>query len=74
MNPAGKLLIVDVVLSETNEPVPQKAMMDLMMLTLTNGHERTQAEFNSLLESCGFSLQRVIETGTGNSIVEATRS
>ena len=66
----GKLLIVDAVLQETNEPNPQKAMMDLMMLSLVEGRERTEKEFSTLLGKAGFELSQVIDTGRGSSIVE----
>ncbi len=68
----GKVLMVDVVLQPLNEPSPQKALMDLMMLALVSGHERTEAEFASLLNQSGFHLSRVVHTGCGSSIVEGT--
>lgn len=70
VRPGGRLFVLDVVLSETNEPSPQKAMMDLMMLSLAEGHERTEADFRSILEAAGYRLVRVIRTGRGNSVVE----
>ncbi len=71
MRPDGKILIVDVVLSESNEPIPQKALMDLMMLTLVEGRERTEPQFRSLLQNAGLQLQRIVDTNGGNAIVEA---
>lgn len=70
MNSKGKLLIVDVVLQDANEPNPQKALMDLMMLALVPGHERTEQEFQTLLDQSGFRLSRVITTDHQNAIVE----
>jgi hypothetical protein len=70
MHPDGRLLIVDVVLQEANEPNPQKALMDLMMLALVPGHERTEQEFRVLLERAGFELTRVVPTENRNAIVE----
>ncbi len=66
----GKVLIVDVVLQPLNEPNPQKALMDLMMMTLVPGHERTETELAALLDQSGFRLSRVIPTECGSSIVE----
>lgn len=45
--------------------------MDLLMLTVTGGRERTAAEFENLLVEGGFRPERVIETTTHQSIVEA---
>ncbi len=70
MRPDGRLLVVDVVLQELNEPNPQKALMDLMMLALTQGHERTEAQLQALLERAGFRLLRVITTDNQHAIVE----
>ncbi len=70
MRPDGRLLIVDVVLQGANELNPRKALMDLMMLTLVPGHERTQVEFEAILEQAGFQLSRVISTDQRNAIVE----
>jgi hypothetical protein len=33
--------------------------------------ERTQEEFQSLLEECGFSLQRVVSTSASIAVIEA---
>ncbi len=70
MRADGRLLVVDVVLKEMNEPNPQKALMDLMMLALVPGHERTESEFRLLFEQAGFRLARVITTDNQHAIVE----
>jgi len=44
--------------------------MNLLMMVLTGGRERTESEFRTLLHDSGFSLTRVIST-PGASIVEA---
>jgi hypothetical protein len=45
--------------------------MDLTMLVLLTGRERTEAEFAGLLQAGGFSLTRVIPTGGLLSILES---
>jgi hypothetical protein len=45
-------------------------MMDLLMMVLTGGRERTESEFRSLLDAAGFSLVRVTPT-MGASILES---
>jgi len=64
------LLIIDMVLPEGNAFHPGK-MLDISMLTLTPGQERSEAEYSALLEKAGFKLNRVIPTSAAVSIVEA---
>jgi len=71
MRPDGSLLLVEIVLPPRHEPDPRKALMDLMMLTLVPGRERTRAEFETLLARAGFRLARIVATGSGSSIIEA---
>ena len=70
MNPAGRLLIVEMVLPSDDTPHPGK-MIDIAMLVLTGGQERTEAEYGSLLRKAGFRLARVVSTNSASSIVEA---
>ncbi len=66
----SQLLIVEQVLPEGNAFHPGK-MLDMTMLTLTSGQERTECEYRELLEKAGFKLNRVIPTAAAVSIVEA---
>jgi hypothetical protein len=66
----GKLIIVDCVVPENNEPDFSK-LFDLNMLVMTGGKERTEKEFAQLLSAAGFKLLRVIPTKVPTSIVEA---
>ena len=70
MRPNGKLILVDCVVPETNEPHFSK-FIDLNMLVMTGGKERTKEEFEQLLADAGFKLLRVIPTDVPTSIVEA---
>jgi hypothetical protein len=71
MLPHGRLLIVEAVLSAGDEPDPAK-ILDLAMLVVPGGEERTEDEYRSLLEKSGFRLTRVIPTRTlSASIIEA---
>ena len=70
MQPNGKLVLVDCVVPETNEPHFSK-FIDLNMLVMTGGKERTEKEFAELLAAAGFKLLRVIPTELPTSIVEA---
>jgi SAM-dependent methyltransferase len=65
-----KLILVDCVVPETDEPHFSK-FIDLNMLVMTGGKERTEKEFAELLAAAGFKLLRVIPTDLPTSIVEA---
>lgn len=68
MRPDGRLLVLDTVLTPSSDPAG--AMMDLAMMVLTGGRERTESEFRSLLGDAGFSLVSVSPT-MGASILES---
>jgi hypothetical protein len=61
IRPDGTLLLVDTVLTGSDDPAG--ALMDLLMMVMTGGRERTEREFRSLLQEAGFSLTRIISTG-----------
>jgi hypothetical protein len=66
----GVLLLVEASVGDTNIPSYGK-FADIIMLSLTGGRERTEAEYATLLSSAGFRLNRVIPANTQLSIVEA---
>jgi O-methyltransferase domain/Dimerisation domain len=68
----GKLLLVESLIPPSNESSPAK-FIDLIMLMLTGGRERTEEEYRSLLRSSGFELTRVIPTPSMLSIIEAVK-
>jgi O-methyltransferase domain len=70
MNPAGKVLIVEMVLPPGDTPHFGK-LLDMMMLFVPGGRERTEAEYNDLLDKAGFRLTRVVPTASLVSVVEA---
>lgn len=70
MKADGRLIIVDCVVPENDEPDFSKTF-DLNMLVMTGGKERTAAEFEQLLAAAGFNFLRVIATDLPTSIVEA---
>jgi hypothetical protein len=71
MKAEARLLIVEMVLPADDEPHPGK-MQDMVMLVLTGGQERTEAEYSSLLSKAGLRLTRVVPTASPVSVVEAT--
>jgi len=66
----GVLLIVEYCLGADNTPSLGK-MVDLVMLTITGGRERTVAEHSALLASAGFRLNRRIPVSADVAILEA---
>lgn len=61
---------MDVVIPPGREPNFGK-FIDLNMLVMTGGLERTEEEFRKLLKASGFELVRVVNTDSPISIVEA---
>ncbi len=59
----GTLLLVEAVLPERAADDPAAVRMDVHMLTLLGGQERTADEFAALLAASGFRLDRVLPTG-----------
>ena len=59
----GKLLLVENVIQPGNEPDPAK-FMDLIMLVMFGGRERTADDFRKLYAEAGFRLTDVIRTGS----------
>ena len=70
--PTGKLLLVEMVVPPDNRPSPAQAM-DLNMLVILGGRERTEEEYRRLLGKAGFRLERVIPTHSPFSVIQATR-
>jgi hypothetical protein len=70
IDPAGKLLLIEVVVPSVDGPHPSKTL-DWVMLTSISGQERTEAEYGALLDQAGFRLTRVIPSASPMSVVEA---
>jgi hypothetical protein len=70
--PGARLVAIEFVVPAGNAPHMSK-IIDLTMLGMLTGRERTRAEFEALLNAGGFRLDRVIDTPTPLSILEATR-
>ncbi len=66
----GKLLLLETVVPEGSR-ASIASSIDVEMLTLTGGRERTQTEFGALLHEAGFRLTRVVNTKSAMSVIEA---
>lgn len=72
MSPNAKLLVIEAVIPAANEPFFHK-FMDLNMLVMAGGRERTEAEYQALFEAAGFHLNRIISSPTEISVLEGVR-
>jgi hypothetical protein len=72
MTEKGKLLLVEAVVPEGNAPHFSK-FIDLNMLIMTGGCERTEKEYGMLMEAAGFRLTRIIPTESPMSVLEGER-
>ena len=70
LTPNGRLLIVEMVLPHGDTPHPGK-ILDMVMLIVPGGQERTAEEYSTLLGKAGFRVLRVVPTASAVSIVEA---
>ena len=65
----GRLLVVEGVIAPGNDPCFGK-LLDLTMLTIPGGKERTEQEFRKLFAAGGFRLSRIVPTETEVSVIE----
>ncbi|NIG56522.1 methyltransferase [Chitinophaga sp. Cy-1792] len=73
MKSGSKLLVIDAVIPPANIPHRGK-LMDITMLTVTGGKERTAEEFKQLYEAAGLQFNKVIDLAVHDvSIVEGEK-
>ena len=70
MAPGGRVLVAETVVPPGNAPDPIK-VMDVNMLVVTGGRERTADEFATLFGRAGLKAGRVVPTDARVSILEA---
>lgn len=70
IEPGGRLIILDEVVREDNSPQGAK-ILDLTMLVILGGRERTLREWESLFAASGFALKANLSTPSGG-LLEAT--
>jgi len=66
----GRVLLVDMIVPDGASASFSK-LLDLNMLVMNGGRERTQAEFCALLEAADYKLTRIIPTMAPQSVIEA---
>jgi len=66
----ARLLLIETLISD--HPGPDWArVLDVQMMTILGGLQRTRQQYEVLLGKTGFTLTQVIDTGAGVSILEA---
>jgi hypothetical protein len=73
MNPKGRILVADPVIPPGDKPDWGK-LLDIQMMVVVQGKERTKEEFAALFRRAGLKLTRVIPTRCPLSLVEAVRA
>lgn len=68
--PTGRLLVIDAVIPPGDDPHPAK-IVDMVMMSILPGRERTAEEFARLLGRADFELTDVVSTHCMLAIVEA---
>ncbi len=69
--PGARLRVLEFVVPSGPEPHLAK-MIDLTMLGMLTGRERSRSQWKALLETNGFRLDRIVATPTPLSVLEAT--
>lgn len=68
MRPEGRIVVVEIVVPEGNDPSFAK-WMDLMMITY-GGKERSEKQYRQLFADAGCELTRIVPTRAGVSVIE----
>ena len=69
----GKLLIVERIVESDNQPSMNK-MMDILMMALLTGRERTIEIWDKLLFESGFKINSTFKKPSDFTIIEATKA
>lgn len=69
--PGGRLMVLEVIVPDS-PGTDFSHMMDMNMLVMTGGMERTEKEYEALLARGGFRLARVVRSASPFSVIEAS--
>lgn len=67
---SGRLLVIETVVPDGNDPSPSK-LFDMFMMLLPDGQERSEAQFRAILDASGFALTGITPTASPVSVLEA---
>jgi hypothetical protein len=68
----GRVLIFEAILN-VGQKAPYQRLLDLGMLLLTGGKERSEGEYRTLCENSGLTLSRIVPTRSMYYLIEALR-
>lgn len=66
----GRLLVIETVVPEGNEPSPSK-LFDIVMMAFPDGMERSEAQFQAIFAASGFRLESITPTQSPVSVIDA---
>jgi SAM-dependent methyltransferase len=70
LRPDGRVILIERVMPALAKDAPDTVRVDLHMLAVTGGRERSEAEYQELLEAAGFNLGRVMRTRSPFCVIE----
>jgi SAM-dependent methyltransferase len=71
--PGGRIAVIEQALPD-GPGAGRAALLDMTMLIMTGGHERTADEFARLFSAAGLRLTRIVPTQAGSSVIEGVRA
>lgn len=69
----GRIVVVESVVPPGGEPHPSK-ILDLIMLAVPGGRERTAEEYDALFARAGLRIERIVPTASPISVIEGVRA
>ncbi|MER8011769.1 methyltransferase [Streptomyces sp. NPDC094149] len=72
MRPGGRLLLMEMVVPDKPNAAHASKLVDLWLMLLVGGQERTTGQYAQLLAEAGFHLERVVPTAGAIAVVEAS--
>jgi hypothetical protein len=66
----GRVILIERVMPALAKDAPDTVRVDLHMLAVTGGRERSEAEYQGLLEAAGFSFGKVVATRSPFCVIE----
>jgi hypothetical protein len=74
LKPGRKLLLIERIMPDRARQGRNTVMLDLRMLIVTGGRERSESEFRSIFEAAGLTLKRIIPLPSGFNIIEGANA
>jgi O-methyltransferase len=71
--PNGKVILLEMLIGPSNEPGIAQ-WIDIEMLAIAGGRERTETEYADLLAKAGLRLARVVRTASPLAVIEAVKA